>query len=247
MKLQLVTIENPYLCFRSELVRNLFAGLCHLRALGYGPDYPKSYLPFEKHDFIATQHLICEDVSGTLVPVAGFRQSVLSVCDTYNMALPIVSMIGDYEECRDHLLAVEHLVEKKRSMKENLIDSSGLTIRKDLRSNRALSEKFLQIVAALVLYDMKWYGAKASTTLAAMQFKTHLRFASWGYTPVRMSNGKEVLPFVKSCGGMNQGIHPMVLIEPSEFAKNCLQEFKGFIESRVLFSDENELSLNRAA
>lgn len=236
MNLRLITLENPYLCFADRQVRDLFGGLCGLRLRGYGPDYPKSYIPFEKYDLVATHHLFCLERSGEFYPIAGFRQVSLSTCDAYSLKVPLLAMLSEDQGSLEHSRAVGSLVDTHRNAGRNLIDGSGLTIDKEYRKDRELAEWILGVVAALAVWDMEFYGAATYITANAIRFKVDQRFAQWGYKPIERLEGGELPAFVRTSGGYEELGRAMALTEPSLFAKECLEKHRQYIANRLYFA-----------
>ncbi|MEW6058234.1 MAG: hypothetical protein AB1540_16650 [Bdellovibrionota bacterium] len=231
--LEVVTIDNFYENLQNPLAQELFTGLLLLRAEGYGPDYPKSFLPYDVVDFVAIHHLFCIRENQKLTPVGAFRQMLLSRADFYKLTLPIYKLAKE-SRSEPHILAVEKLIKSHRGAKTDLLYSSSFTIKKTLRGERHLTDTIKELVPALTLHDLKTHNIGSTLGGSALRFKTDSLFEKWGYSPIQW-NGVP-LPPVKKVSAENELVLIMHFEKMKPYAEECLNKQRSLIENRILIS-----------
>ena len=108
MQLRIVTLQNYYNSTHDDEAKHLFHQVAQLRREGYGPDYPSFFLPLDKADFIAQNHLFCVEEGGSLQAIGGFRNVSLGTLDRYRLTLPLLDWTLE-SEAHDAAAALRRL------------------------------------------------------------------------------------------------------------------------------------------
>lgn len=233
-KLRVVTIDNPYLCApQSPLARDLYGELLRLRAEGYGPEYPSSFLPLDKADYISWHHLYCLEEEGRFVPIAGFRQVPLKRCDFYQIDMPLLETVKR-AGADMHMRALENIIKQHRNNVADMVYSSGLTIRKPYKGNKDLSFFIREMGAALTYVDMLEHCVGTLVTGAVIRFGTHIWFQNVGYEPLTWRG--DVLPPIRKDSAGGEPMLLMHLSKISDWSKACLEKYRQPLKSRIQIS-----------
>lgn len=234
--IKLVTLDNAYHTSENPLSKEAFWGIIQLRAEGYGPDYPKTYLPLDAVDYVCRHHLICYENEGVLFPIGAYRQVLLKTCDFYGLKMPLLSM-AEASQAETHCRALNQLFEDHRARGIPLSYSAGMTIRKNLRADKELSALFRELVMATHYQDSLEYGALNSLCAAVMRFKTHLWFEGIGYQALKYQ-GLGLSPLPNAV--VDNNLMAMLFLEgvPEGF-KNCYEKHKSIFEKRVFLGSDH--------
>jgi len=235
--IEIVTLDNYWSCAETPYVRELLGEIHLLRKMGYGPDYPKHFLPFDNTDYFCIHHLFFQTVDGKRNLVGGFRQVTLESCDFYRMDIPLYELVKK-ENAEQHTHVLSELISSHRKSQANLIYSSALTIKKSFRQDRDLSKTILELVPALTLYDMKTRNVPTVVGAAAPRFKTDITFQKWGYTPIQYQ-GSTLPPFARrSIDEANDPALVLTLTSPSEYTLECFEKHRKLVENKTVINRE---------
>lgn len=244
-RLRIVTLDNAYRAAAdSELARNLFGELIRLRSEGYGPEYPETFLPVDKADYVIWHHLYCIEEEGKLIPVSGFRQVSLKRCDFYNIRVPLLET-AESAQSSDHVNALNEIFSHHRSRDTDVVYSAGLTTRHQYRGNKELSLFIREMGAALTYADMLERGVSALVCAAILRFKTHLWFKTVGYNPLTLA-GKELSAIKKPSAG-DEPMLLMHLTQVSDWAKECFSKHKKHLDARIIIAPSQSNKMRKAA
>ena len=208
--------------FRSKLLL--------LRKQGYAHEYPSNFLPLDTTDFVVWHHLFCLEKDGDLIPVGGGTHCSMNRCDLYNIPLPIDSMT---KKSRDpvHAQAIQAILKEYREAGKDIVNGVRLTIAKEFRGIKEISEQVKELTAALLVYDSQIHGHEAVMTDAVVRFKTDALFKKMGFEPMKL-NGAEV-PILKKEWANNEPALLMIAPKLSDWSKECLEKHRNTIEGRI--------------
>jgi hypothetical protein len=244
MILRVATLDNYYESLEDSRASELLLGLGHLRRFGYGPEYPKSFLPLDSTDFIALHHFLCIEERGKLVPVAGYRSALLSTLDFYQLPLPLLHSAED-SGAHDQVEALQQLILRHRGSGIELINSSYFTVRKDYRADRGLAEMIQEIFSGMAYLDTCVFRKSSMLTAAALRFKTDRYFSKIGFSPMRWQEAE--LPSFKNRAPGDEPILPMLCEQTTAWAAECYFKHRGMIDSRILIEPRKFDIIQKAA
>ncbi|MGK5083213.1 hypothetical protein WDW37_07885 [Bdellovibrionota bacterium FG-1] len=237
-RIQVVTLDNFYHSLYEPNACQVFIDMVKLRAAGFGPEYPKSFLPLERGDFFARHHVIYLVTDGQREPVACYKQIPLSLCDFYKNDFPLsvmMKMIGAVS----HLQEVERLINQAKQTTREVIYGGSLTLSKNFRLNHpSEKELFFDLMAALFCLDYAEFGKPSCIIGAATRFKIDRFFEKVGYE--RMKSFGHLLDPVPVISAANE---PVVLMSTdcvSEYAKSCLVDNQDILASREWIRNRDE-------
>jgi hypothetical protein len=179
-----------------------------------------------------------------LMPIAGFRQVLLSVSDAYRITAPFLALVED-SKCQEQLKVLKGVVNNHRTQSRELISSGGFTIRKEYRGGGGLSATIRELVVALMYSDYHEYGNATHIGGGVVRFKTDQLWLQVGYKPIE-SNGV-ILPPVGVATAPNEKVVVMVMDRPSLFAENCFERQVETIASRIEIGSLENATQKQAA
>ncbi|WNG26674.1 hypothetical protein F0U62_23635 [Cystobacter fuscus] len=229
-KVELVTLEVPFLHLEDPAARESFMDMQRVRAAAYGADFGERYMPFDASDFVARHHLFYVHTESGREPVAAFKQVALATCDAYGLELPAPRIFGGRSP--EHLEALSELILQHRRSGRNLLYGGSWGVRKEYRRNRKLFAQLSELVAALIADDVL-RAAPATAVGVGMEPKTMRFWERMGYVPLLYRG--QPLPKVAHPGEPGEEIVLISLTEPSPWALECRERQRQVLEERRSF------------
>ncbi|ATB39178.1 hypothetical protein CYFUS_004619 [Cystobacter fuscus] len=119
MKVELVTLEVPFLHLENPAARESFMDMQRVRAAAYRADFGDRYMPFDTSDFVARHHLFYVQTESGREPVAAFKQVALATCDAHGLELPALGIFGGRSP--EHVEALSELILQHRRSGRHLL------------------------------------------------------------------------------------------------------------------------------
>lgn len=229
MKVELVTLEVPFLHLEDPAARESFTDMQRVRAAAYRADFGDHYMPFDTSDFVARHHLFYVQTESGREPVAAFKQVSLATCDAHGLELPALGIFRGRSP--EHVEALSELILEHRRSGRNLLYGGSWGVRREYRRNRKLFAGLSELVAALIADDAL-RAAPATAVGIGLEPKTMRFWARMGYEPL-LHRGQPLPKVAYSEPG--EEIVLISLTEPSPWALECRERQRQVLEERRSF------------
>lgn len=229
LNLKIVTLNNYYENLQDSEIQKRFSDLNVVRSLGYNAEYPKRCIPFNETDFVVCHHLFYLEENGVSKPVAACKESCLSIYDRYQMEPHLLTMARKGGSA-DHVEALEALYDECRNSGQDIMYGAGFTILKEYRGRKELTTVIRELVAALVIQDMKEREIVQAITTAQPKFKMNLFFSKMGYEPLQWRG--QILEPIDNPAGPGEKLMIMKAPKLSDWSMACYEKHRDFIEQR---------------
>ncbi|MGK5085055.1 hypothetical protein WDW37_17335 [Bdellovibrionota bacterium FG-1] len=191
--LRVVVLDCPYDTIQNEQTQGLFAKLAALKIAGYQAEYPYGALPLDTTDFIAVHLLLCEERSGNLLPLMGFKSVTAKRCAIHNIPFPAHGVLRG-NDLPEYEKALDEIISTSRSKGQEIAYNSSLTVHPDARHDKQLRQLCTDMTVALFVKYYQEYKIPNVIAAATLRFKVQVvkEFAGFEYLSL---NGSPLPPF----------------------------------------------------
>lgn len=239
--LKLVILDCPYDSWEQPGTQELFGKLVQMKKAGYSPYYPYGALPVDTSDFVGRHRLICKDVEGKLIPVAGFRGISLDRCEVHRIAFPAIA------KCRGsnatvHEKAVFKILSRAKEEGRQINYEGSMTLDPEVHKSPEFTGLFKNLVGGILHCDMRDANISELVCTAVMRLKVNKYFTALGFLPVLGEGGDELPPF----GAAHLRGEPIMLMRTTKFADSIIrfaeEEMRFFWNARLEIEDKSGLA-----
>lgn len=189
--LKMVVLKNPYSLWMqndSPEFQDLFHKIVGLKLRGYGAEYPEGVLAVDTSDFVATHLLVCRQDRSALIPLMGFKTTLLRDCQKHRISFPGLGLV-QAAEAPQHVQAVKKIIDRCQQQEKQLAYTGGWTIDPEVRQNRALTKELNEWFHTLyVLFHLE-NQIDEIITGGTVRFKADSMVLKMGHNPLQSEQG----------------------------------------------------------
>jgi len=224
--LTLVILDNFHELNSIPEVRILFSNLLHLKSLGYGKYFDKSFIPYDSLDYISRYYMLCAE---NLVPLSCIRMLSFNKASFHHQKIPLIKFAQDSNSDR-HLDFMNSFLNQG-----DCLYSGNFTVHPEFRNSEFI-ELSKTLVSASTYMEIISNKYRAVFAAATPRMKTDIAMAKWGYLDIQDSLGQ--LPNLHKFEANNEEIKLMIMPESSLDGKRSMSILEEIIEKKIIFSEE---------
>jgi hypothetical protein len=230
IKFRIVVLDSPYDSLNSSEAQKFFSHFVDLKLRGYGCEYPYGIMPVDTTDFLATHLGVFMEKGNEIVPVAAFKTISERKCKIHGVPFSGLQVPGS-SGAHDTVKAVEHIVERSRSMGSFLTYEGSWTFDPAVRKDPQLAAEIYRICTCMHVNQHLRYGKMDSLCCGLLRFKTDRIMKGLGYD-VLTWQGREVQPFAQASlkGEM------VLMHHATEFSNRALrtaEQYRDYWDNRI--------------
>ncbi len=234
---KLVILDCPYDTWENPETQAMFGRMVGLKLRGFRPYYDYGALPVDTTDYVGRHKLICRDVNGSLVPVAGYKAVDLSRCGIHRVPFPALAK-AKASGAIMHARVIEEILNTAINRGEELTYEAALTMDPALHSSREFADTIKMMIPAIQYWQNRDYRIPSSMCTAVIKVKADQFLSTIGFRPIQIEGGIELEPFgALHLGG--EAVRPMLLKEFTPGAEAIAERLRFFWNSRLTIADDS--------
>lgn len=237
--LKIVIMKSPFRLWAKggdPAFATLFHEMIGLKLRGYGAEYPEGVMPVDTSDFIATHLLVCRTHGDRLVPLTGFKSTLLSDCEAHRVAFPALGLVQAAESA-PHVSYVRQTMARVQAAGLTLAYTGSWTIEPELRRDRALAQELVALFKAMYVFHHLDEKVDEVFTGGTIRFKADVLLGRLGHDPI-VHEG-ETLPPLRVRHLFDEPVSLLHLKSFTKSARDGVEPYRGIWENRLVIAPDS--------